>query len=167
MKVKELLEGFENKTITKAKLTEMYGIHNKGIQIKLKNAGFEWDRKTANYKYIGDDENIMEVDVLSILKANTNKKDSNNTSKKDSNSTSKKASNNTIKSASNSNSKVNRNLDAIDVLLQGKENNSTRTYRGFYFDNDVLEVIDNASSGKKSELVNLALRKVFSEKGLL
>jgi hypothetical protein len=40
-------------------------------------------------------------------------------------------------------------------------------YRGFYFDDDVLSIIDQVPKSYKSELVNEALRKVFKEKGLL
>ncbi|MBU8855711.1 hypothetical protein BGM24_27720, partial [Bacillus sp. FJAT-26377] len=58
-------------------------------------------------------------------------------------------------------------VDAIDILLQSPKDRSKRVYRGFYFDNDVLSVIDRVPKSYKSELVNEALRKVFKEKGLL
>ncbi|WP_439952134.1 hypothetical protein, partial [Klebsiella pneumoniae] len=58
-------------------------------------------------------------------------------------------------------------VDAIDLLLQQPKDRSKRVYRGFYFDDDVLHIIDRVPKSYKSELVNEALRKVFKEKGLL
>jgi hypothetical protein len=58
-------------------------------------------------------------------------------------------------------------VDAIDLLLQNPKDRSKRVYRGFYFDDDVLSIIDRVPKSYKSELVNEALRKVFKEKGLL
>ena len=57
-------------------------------------------------------------------------------------------------------------FDALDRLFAGKQN-AGRKYRGFYFDADVLSIIDSVESGSKSEFVNEALRKVFQEKGWL
>ncbi|GAB1768985.1 hypothetical protein PMEGAPL125_54050 [Priestia megaterium] len=59
------------------------------------------------------------------------------------------------------------NIDTIDVLLQNPKDRSKRIYRGFYFDNDVLNVINRIPKSYKSELVNEALRKVFKEKGFI
>ncbi|MGZ0132638.1 hypothetical protein ACXKZH_11010 [Priestia megaterium] len=58
-------------------------------------------------------------------------------------------------------------VDAIDLLLQSPKDRSKRVYRGFYFDDDVLSIIDRVPKSYKCELVNEALRKVFKEKGLL
>nr|WP_280166677.1 hypothetical protein [Priestia aryabhattai]MDH3129914.1 hypothetical protein [Priestia aryabhattai]MDH3129937.1 hypothetical protein [Priestia aryabhattai] len=58
-------------------------------------------------------------------------------------------------------------VDAIDILLQNPKDRSKRVYRGFYFDDDVLSIIDRVPKSYKSELMNEALRKVFKEKGLL
>ena len=58
-----------------------------------------------------------------------------------------------------------KKIDNIDRLLAGKK--AKREFRGFYLDNDVLQIIDNVDSGIKSELVNECLRKVFKEKGLI
>ncbi|MGI2813744.1 hypothetical protein ACRS7A_22450 [Bacillus cytotoxicus] len=51
-------------------------------------------------------------------------------------------------------------------MLAGKKA-SVRTYRGFYFDEDVLSVIDSVANRYKSDLINEVLRKVFKDKGLL
>ncbi|MED3886758.1 MULTISPECIES: hypothetical protein [Priestia] len=59
-------------------------------------------------------------------------------------------------------------VDAIDLLLQSPKDRSKRVYRGFYFDDDVLSIIDRVPKSYKSELVNEALRKVFKErKGII
>ncbi|WP_240524267.1 hypothetical protein [Priestia megaterium] len=68
-----------------------------------------------------------------------------------------------LSKASTTTSKV----DAIDLLLQSPKDRSKRVYRGFYFDNDVLSIIDRVPKSYKLELINEALRKVFKEKGLL
>ncbi|OSQ34777.1 hypothetical protein, partial [Thalassospira mesophila] len=69
-------------------------------------------------------------------------------------------------STSTSSSKAST-VDAIDLLLQSPKDRSKRVYRGFYFDDDVLSIIDRVPKSYKSELVNEALRKVFKEKGIL
>ncbi|GAB1794780.1 hypothetical protein PMEGAS228_12980 [Priestia megaterium] len=53
------------------------------------------------------------------------------------------------------------------MLLQNPKDRSKRVYRDFYFDDDVLRIIDRVPKNYKSELVNEALRKVFKEKGLV
>jgi hypothetical protein len=58
-------------------------------------------------------------------------------------------------------------INAIDILLQNSKDRSKRVYRGFYFDNDVLSIVDRFPKSYKSELVNEALRKILKEKGLL
>ncbi|MDC0703967.1 hypothetical protein ACEWPB_20035 [Priestia megaterium] len=58
-------------------------------------------------------------------------------------------------------------VDAIDLLLKNPKDRSKRVYRGFYFNDDVLRIIDRVPKSYKSELVNEALRKVFKEKGLV
>jgi len=61
----------------------------------------------------------------------------------------------------------NSSSDVIDVLLIGTKASSKRVYQGFYFDKDVLSIINSVPKSYKSELINEALRKVFKEKGLL
>ncbi|MBZ5753736.1 MULTISPECIES: hypothetical protein [Metabacillus] len=58
-------------------------------------------------------------------------------------------------------------MDSIDMLLAGKKVHSKRVYRGFYFDEDILNIIDRVPKNYKSELVNESLRKIFKDKGLL
>jgi hypothetical protein len=60
-------------------------------------------------------------------------------------------------------------LDTLDILLQASKMKAEqkRIYRGFYWDEDILKVLDSIKHGNKSDVVNEALRKVFREKGLL
>jgi hypothetical protein len=53
------------------------------------------------------------------------------------------------------------------MLLAGKKAHSKKIYRGFYFDEDILNIIDRTPKNYKSELVNESLRKIFKDKGLL
>jgi hypothetical protein len=55
----------------------------------------------------------------------------------------------------------NDEMDSIDILLAGKKTHSKRIYRGFYFDKDILSIIDRVPKSYKSELVNESLRKIF------
>ncbi|WP_299833681.1 hypothetical protein [uncultured Metabacillus sp.] len=81
--------------------------------------------------------------------------------------TSEIKSKNKIETVSTSTSTNNSKMDSIDMLLAGKKERSKKIYRGFYFDEDILNIIDRTPKNHKSELVNEALRKVFKDKGLL
>lgn len=59
-------------------------------------------------------------------------------------------------------------LDKIDVLLGKREApKKERVYKGYYFDKDIIEVIDNVKHGNKSDLVNEMIRLVLKDRGLL
>lgn len=58
--------------------------------------------------------------------------------------------------------------DMIDLLLNAKPATlKNRTFKGFYYDSDVLDVIDSLPAGTRSDLINEALRQVFKERGRL
>lgn len=58
--------------------------------------------------------------------------------------------------------------DMIDQLLNAKPKElKNRTFKGFYYDSDVLSVIDSLPTGKRSDLINEVLREVFKERGRL
>ena len=71
------------------------------------------------------------------------------------------------KSKTESTSTSNNEMDSIDMLLAGKKTHSKRVYRGGYFDEDILNIIDRVPKNYKSELVNETLRNIFKDKGLL
>lgn len=63
--------------------------------------------------------------------------------------------------------KDNKRMEEVKRLITGKDVERNRTYRGFYFDEDVLAVIDSAKSGKKSDLINELLRLSLEELKML
>ncbi|MEH7209895.1 hypothetical protein V7094_27410, partial [Priestia megaterium] len=130
--------------------------------------GYEWDNKQSIYRYVGEEPEPLEVDFNTII-SKTNKMP---VEQKQTNSeiaasisylNESESTSDSVSKASTTISKV----DAIDILLQNPKDRSKRVYRGFYFDDDVLSIIDRVPKSYKSELVNEALRKVFKEKGLL
>ncbi|HDR6295700.1 MULTISPECIES: hypothetical protein [Bacillus cereus group] len=63
---------------------------------------------------------------------------------------------------------VTSDLDTIDVLLlQNQEESENRTYRGFYWDKDIISFLDGIKHGNKSDLMNEIVRTVLKDKGLL
>ncbi|HGA1025261.1 TPA: hypothetical protein ACIQN7_005796 [Bacillus cereus] len=63
---------------------------------------------------------------------------------------------------------VTSELDPIDVLLlQNQEESENRTYRGFYWDKDIISFLDGIKHGNKSDLMNEIVRTVLKDKGLL
>lgn len=70
-------------------------------------------------------------------------------------------------SASITKSKKKR-LDAIDkLLLENEDDSNKRVYRGFYWDKDIIDFVDNIKHGNKSDLLNEIVRAVLTSKGLL
>jgi len=168
MLVKEMLNKIMVKEITIKELADKYDVSTRTIQLKIKKLGYEWDSKQSIYRYVGEDPEPLDLDFSTLI-SKTNKmpaeqKQANNevaasvSYLNESENTSA-----SVSKASTTASKV----DAIDILLQHPKERSKRVYRGFYFDDDVLGIIDRVPKSYKSELVNEALRKVFKEKGLL
>ncbi|MGB8272100.1 MAG: HTH domain-containing protein [Priestia megaterium] len=168
MLVKEMLNKIMVKEITIKELADKYDVSTRTIQLKIKKLGYEWDSKQSIYRYVGEDPEPLDLDFSTLI-SKTNKmpaeqKQANNevaasvSYLNESENTSA-----SVSKASTTASKV----DAIDLLLQNPNDRSKRVYRGFYFDDDVLSIIDRVPKSYKSELVNEALRKVFKEKGLL
>ena len=59
-------------------------------------------------------------------------------------------------------------LDSIDLLLMQSETASNqRVYRGFYWDKDIINFLDNVKHGNKSDLMNEIVRNVLKAKGLI
>jgi hypothetical protein len=70
--------------------------------------------------------------------------------------------------ASTSETKVKSELDNIDMLLMQNETDSNkRVYRGFYWDKDIIDFVDNVKHGNKSDLMNEIVRTVLKAKGLI
>ncbi|MDU9694158.1 hypothetical protein O0Q50_23520 [Priestia aryabhattai] len=160
MLVKEVLNKIHEKELTIKELADLYGVSARTIEMKIKNLGYEWNNKQSAYYYTGTGLEPLNTNFSGLF------------SKANQKLVEQKQANSEIASASEGNrnleeSIANGELDTIDILLQSPKDRSKRVYRGFYFDNDVLNIIERVPKSYKSELVNEALRKVFKEKGLL
>lgn len=158
MLVKDLVKAIANKELKVKDIAESYNTSDRTIQGKIKKLGFEWDSKGRSYRFIGNDVSVYDLTFDDVFK-NKNTIVSNEVSKVIKEVKEEIKINTEIKSENAS--------DNIDRLLAGKKLKAKKEYRGFYFDDDVLAIIDSVNSGAKSELVNECLRKVFKDKGLL
>ena len=168
MLVKKMLNGIMMKEITIKELADQYGVSTRTIQLRIKKLGYEWDSKQSIYRYVGEEPEPLEVDFNTLISKNSKvpaeqKQTTSEIAASISNINESESTSASFLKASTNASKV----DAIDILLQNSKDRSKRVYRGFYFDDDVLSIIDQVPKSYKSELVNEALRKVFKEKGLL
>ncbi|MGG0487167.1 HTH domain-containing protein [Priestia aryabhattai] len=164
MLVKKMLNGIMMKEITIKELADRYDVSTRTIQSKIKKLGYEWDSKESIYRYVGEESEPLDVDFSTLISKNSKMPSEQKLA------TSEVAASTSYvdesESTSTSFSKAST-VDAIDLLLQSPKDRLKRVYRGFYFDDDVLSIIDRVPKSYKSELVNEALRKVFQEKGLL
>lgn len=144
MNVKQVIEGIAKKEHTIKSIAEQYGVSDRTVQKRIKSLGYVWDAKEKCYVYNGNESEaeLFERDFVELLGVNKQKP---------------------LEKQLESNSEPE---DVIDMLLQSSGARD-KVYRGYYIDKDVLDVIERAGSGNKSELVNECLRKVFREKGLL
>jgi len=168
MLVKEILNKIMVKELTIKELADTYDVSTRTIQLKIKKLGYEWDSKQSIYRYVGEDPEPLDLDFSTLISKNSTlpveqKQADSEAAASVSYLNESESTNNSVSKASTTTSKV----DAIDLLLQSPKDRSKRVYRGFYFDDDVLSIIDRVPKSYKSELVNEALRKVFKEKGLL
>ncbi|MEH7520352.1 hypothetical protein [Priestia megaterium] len=164
MLVKEMLNKISVKEITIKELADRYDVSTRTIQLKIKKTEYEWDNKQSIYRYVGEDPEPLDLDFSTLIsKTNKMPAEQKQTNSEIASAIESKSTSASNLKASTSASKV----DAIDILLQNPNDRSKRVYRGFYFDDDVLSIIDRVPKSYKSELVNEALRKVFKEKGLL
>ncbi|MBY0078522.1 HTH domain-containing protein [Priestia aryabhattai] len=162
MLVKKMLNGIMMKEITIKELADKYDVSTRTIQLKIKKLGYEWDSKEGIYRYVGEESEPLDVDFSTLISKNSKMPAEQKLA------TSEVAASTSYVNESESTSSLKAStVDAIDLLLQNPKDRSKRVYRGFYFDNDVLSIIDRVPKSYKSELINEALRKVFKEKGLL
>lgn len=73
----------------------------------------------------------------------------------------------TLKAASDLKKEVEK-LDAIDRILFRKElERDLKTYKGFYWDADIIEFLDNVEHADQNDLMNEIVRSVLVKKGFL
>ncbi|NEW00364.1 HTH domain-containing protein [Bacillus megaterium] len=154
-----MLNGIMMKEITIKELADQYDVSTRTIQLKIKKLGYEWDSKESIYRYVGEESEPLDVDFSTLISKNSKMPAEQKLA------TSEVAA--SVSYLNESESTSASTVDAIDILLQSPKDRSKRVYRGFYFDDDVLSIIDRVPKSYKSELVNEALRKIFKEKGLL
>lgn len=156
MLVKEMLSKIQANDLRVSDIADKYGVTTRTIQNKIKAIGYKWDAKTSIYNYVGSDPEPLDLEINELF----TRKGSPNDDKTLSDSF-------TLDEKVNESSSKGDSLDMIDILLMSKKGNNGRVYRGFYFDEAVLKVIDSVDTGNKSHLINEALKKVFKEKGLM
>ena len=148
MLVKDVIKGMEAGTITGKQLSEQYAISTRTISKKIKQLGYLYDNTNKTYTYTGDDlETAENTDFGALFRQN-------------------------IRLYADITPPVPKPkkepapaLDAIDKLLMPVKDKPKRIYRGYYFDADLLNIIDK--SDNKSALINECIRAVFKQKGLL
>ena len=163
MLVNEIIHKIMVKEMTIKELAELYGVSDRTIQLKIKKLGYEWDSKQSVYNYVGESPEPSDVDFSTLFGNNNASMGEINKSKISSTRTSETKGKSKAESASTSNDE----MDSIDMLLAGKKTHNKRVYRGFYFDEDILNIIGRVPKNYKSELVNESLRKIFKDKRLL
>ncbi|MFE7084121.1 hypothetical protein [Priestia megaterium] len=159
-----MLNGIMMKEITIKELADQYDVSTRTIQLKIKKLGYEWDRKESIYRYVGEESEPLDVDFSTLISKNSKMPAE---QKQINSEVAASVSYLNESEITNTSSSKASTVDAIDLLLQHPKERSKRVYRGFYFDDDVLGIINRVPKSYKSELVNEALRKVFKEKGLL
>lgn len=176
MNIRELVEKIRAGEINPYHdLTAQYQISKDTVKRRLKSLGLEWKfREEVLIGELSEESGEMLADEVFkatpiIVKAKQKPNASIDESTVKASTSEPKASNSKSEhKESKSQPKASeKKLDTIDMLLSRKADSKKRTYRGFYFDDDVLSVIDGISAGNKSDLVNEVLRKVFRDKGLL
>ena len=157
MLVRDVIKGMEAGTITGKQLSEQYAISTRTISKKIKQLGYLYDNTNKTYTYIGDDLETAENTNFGAL-FRTNQR-----IYADITPTVPKATK-PIKQITAKPKPTAPTLDAIDKLLM-PANKLERIYRGYYFDADLLDIIDKSSN--KSALINECIRAVFKQKGFL
>lgn len=159
MLVKDLINAMESGQLTGKQLAEQYKVSTRTISKKISNLGYKYDNTNKTYSFLGDNLDVVEgLEFASLFDSAPLKTPS--TTPAAEKTTKPTAPKPTKKPAT----PVKKDLDAIDKLLAASEK-PERIYRGYYFDADILAIIDKSSN--KSALINECLRAVFKEKGLL
>ena len=156
MLVKDVIKGMEAGTITGKQLSEQYAISTRTISKKIKQLGYLYDNTNKTYTYIGDDlETAENTDFGALFRQNI-RLYADITPPVPKPIKPKPTASKPKPSA--------KEPDAIDKLLM-PATKEKRIYRGYYFDADILHIIDK--SDNKSALINECIRAVFKQKGLL
>lgn len=173
MLVKDIIEGYANKTVSRKELAEQHNVTIKTISNKIARLGYKWDRDAQRHKYVGDEakrEEIENTDFATLFEPNyvaPKQPKTSPVSKPDAvaGKDTKTQANKPVGSSNQAQSSLFDDIDEIAILL--KQEKQEKTYRGFYIDNDVIAVLDKVADGNKSKIVSQSLRAVFKAQGLL
>jgi len=173
MNLGDLIQKINDDEVTTKEIAGKYDISIRTIQNRFNTAGFNYDYGTKRWHYKNSifeesdnaDEDIesftLDVDEVLQKKARGKRYKETQTSDKGLSHI------NTPKEMEEPQSMAKTN-DKVDKLFNAEPaKKKDRVYKGFYFDSDVLAVINNVAGGKKSDLINEALRMVFKQKGRL
>lgn len=169
MNIKELVHGIMQGEINPYHdLTNQYDISRDTVRRRLKDLGLKWDYR--NEVLEGElKEEFAEMDADELFK----KEKQSGASKSKQKRAIASIINNTqidaqMHSSANAHESKEKQVDVFDMLLQPQASTKQkRVSRSFYFDHDVLEVLDNMKSGNKSDFVNEAIRHVLRMKGII
>lgn len=165
MKISEILEltnSMNIAAIAKDRLT----IGEKRVRAILKELGCTNQAGKKGWSYTGDDPELLEKSIYDFIQPIKRKAKAINNASIEIASTSEIQANKPLVKASRP--PIKSELDTIDrLLLQNDSDNSQRVYRGFYWDSDIIKVIDGIKHGNKSDLLNEIVRRVLKEKGLI
>ena len=170
MIVKELLEGFRTKTLNREELSKQYNCSDKTITNKIKGLGFVWNRTTKKHEYQGppeQEEALLNMDVADLFTKQVGGRKASEEPAQRKLPVSPDNSKQPTQVQNGAQDSLSSQLSLLDDLLNNKPIWSKAIYRGYYFDPDIIHVIDSTQGGNKSKLINEALRIVFKAKGLL
>lgn len=173
MQLGELIERINSKETNVKTIATEYGVSDRTVQTRFKSKGFIYDTREKTWRYVGRQENedvisAMKVSELLESKSKTYENRVNDATVMQQASLESNPSVSTQKRVEPPQRKAQAlEMDSIDRLLSATPEKKNRMYRGFYFDTDVLEVIDSISSGNKSDLINEILRSTFKQRGRL
>lgn len=151
-------------------------IGEKRLREALKAIGCQQNKGQRGWTYKGSDIHILDKSIYDFVKASKRQvkaihNASIETSKEIAVTIETKATESKVnankRNVEASKKQVNEQLDAIDMLLLQNDNDSKRIYRGFYWDSDIIDVLDSVKHGNKSDLLNEIVRTVLKDKGLL
>lgn len=170
MIVRELLEAFSNQTVNREELSKQYNCSDKTITNKIKSLGFVWDRASKRHEYQGPPEQkeaMLNMDVADLFTKQVGGRKASEEPTQRKLPVSPDNSKQPTQAQNGAQDSLSSQLSLLDDLLNNKPTRSKAVYRGYYFDPDIIHVIDSTQGGNKSKLINEALRIVFKAKGLL
>lgn len=162
MKIKELLDLTMTKSIANIAKDHLT-IGEKTVRAALKRVGCEHENGKRGWSYTGDHPAILEQSIYDFAQPKRK------TRSIKPNASIEKVIDSNVKSNEKASTKqAHSEPDSIDkLLIKNKKESNERVYRGFYWDRDIINFLDNVKHGNKSDIMNEIVRTVLRDKGLL